>query len=64
MCTRDMIVDGIEAMIVQHQDNRNNRGNNLRYAVLFEGEDKTSLLDLFKDDYGPEEHWVLVKQNE
>jgi hypothetical protein len=36
----------------------------LRYAVLFEGEDKTTLLDLFKDDYVPEEHWVLVKQNE
>lgn len=49
---------------VQRRGNRNNRGNNLRYAVLFEGEDKTTLLDLFKDDYGPEEHWVLVKQNE
>jgi hypothetical protein len=48
---------------VQRRGNRNNRGSNLRYAVLFEGEDKTTLLDLFKDDYGREEHWVLVKQN-
>lgn len=41
-----------------------NVNNNLKYAVKFDGERKERFLDLFKDDYGSSNHWVLVNKKE
>ena len=41
-----------------------NPNENLKYAITFDDNPrKEYFLDLFKEDYGPSNHWVLVQKN-
>lgn len=52
------------AMVLRRVRASSNVNNNLKYAVKFDGERKERFLDLFKDDYGSSNHWVLVNKKE